>query len=138
MTDIETMLMAYLEEMDGRPVTWGIDDCSAWPAEWIRRATGHTIKLPRYSNRDEAHALIERSGSLHALWSDHLADAGFAETTEPRLGDVGVVDISQGQVGVVFGHAGLAFWRAEGNGAGGVRPFQPRTRYIAGIWSICG
>jgi hypothetical protein len=111
----EKTLATFLERFDGKPVEWGVDDCSAVAHLWLREL-GFDLAFPRYSSRDEAHALIAQAGSLASIWSDALADAGiFERAGQPAPGDIGIVDTRRfGQVGVIYGAGGICCWRKEG------------------------
>lgn len=125
-------LQAFLVEFDGKPVTWGVDDCSAWPALWVGRETGKPVRLPRYANEAEALALKERHG-LVALWDEALRDHPVYAAHDPRPGDVGIVQMSFGEVGMIFAHANYGLWRSEG----GTRPLGPiRQRTILKVWAL--
>ena len=52
------------------------------PAFFIRGA---------YESAEECRALLKREGGLVRLVSRSMADAGLTTTSEPRLGDVGIV-----------------------------------------------
>ncbi|MGH6862446.1 MAG: DUF6950 family protein, partial [Phyllobacterium sp.] len=125
-------LQAYVEATEGRPVKWGVDDCTSWVASWICAELG--VDLPRlpFASRDDAHRIIHHFGSLDAIWRDRLK--GYAnETSMPQLGDVGIVDTSRfGQVGVIFARDGHALWRA----AHGTALLTPRPSSLITAWAI--
>ena len=109
-------LRAYVEATKGKPVNWGVDDCSPWAAQWVADLTGRDIDWPVYSSEEEVVRIIEEAGSLLALWEPVTRSLGLqpiiALGDEPRLGDVGIVESSRGQVGGIFAAAGSFCWRA--------------------------
>lgn len=108
-------LEAFLRRHDGKPVKWGVDDCSACPHAWLRE-NSINARLPIYGSRDEAHRLIDAAGGLVSLWDDCLADAAiFQRHGGSRIGDIAVIDTRLlGPVGVICGEGGLCCWRKEG------------------------
>ncbi|MCF3933306.1 hypothetical protein L1787_07760 [Acuticoccus sp. M5D2P5] len=130
-------LRSACRALDDVPVTWGVDDCSAWPASWVAAITGRDVLWPAYANEDEARDLIAAAGGLDALWQDVAADCGLRRRVkgeEPRLGDVGLIRTTHHDVmvGVVFAHARIACWRHEA----GVRRLAVRHSAIVGIWEV--
>lgn len=130
MTTRADRLTAFLERFEGKPVVWGLDDCSAAPALWLAEETGIRVKLPDYATKEAAYAQIAKVGGLVNLWSARLElpeRIGF-----PHLGDVGVIDMRRtGPVGVIFGTSGVAFPRAEKGGWGMLVP-----RSYLKVWAI--
>lgn len=127
-------LSAHVDAVADKPVAWGVDDCSAWAADWIRRS-GFALVMPSYHSEAAARRLIAKAGGLQALWSGLAGQHGFAPTWSPVLGDVGLVvtrhpDGCEGVAGVIFAEGGYAFWRAEH----GVLLFRPRGFVAA--WSV--
>ncbi|MEQ1403827.1 hypothetical protein ABK249_02680 [Neorhizobium sp. Rsf11] len=134
MTDISDKLKAFLAEAEGAPMVWGESDCSTWPALWVERVRGIKIPLPKWSSRDEAHALMREAGSLAALWEEALGECGIFETGGPETGDVGVIlSHAHGQAGGIFIDGGYFAWRAEPQG---YRILRPRQNTIVKVWSI--
>jgi hypothetical protein len=125
-------LLAFLEEWQDKPIVWGESDCSAWPALWFRIATGDSVLLPAYSARGEAVRHIVRAGSLVALWRASLADtrAYEIEPEEARLGDVGVIEMSDGPKGFIFANAEFGYVKAEI----GILPLP--ARHIVAAWRV--
>lgn len=132
--DLEAELRAFVEEYDGKPVVYGVDDCAPFAGSWVERATGRNLRLPAYDSRDGGQALIRSAGGLLDLCDGLMADAGFGERYgDPLLGDVGILRTNAfGDVGGIFAHAGHFLWRhAEGVGI-----LVPRPRYILKVWAI--
>lgn len=123
-------LAAFLAAFDDAPVDWGKNDCSAAPALWVRQETGAAVVLPAYASREEALALKLAHG-LAALWGAALP--GFEERIGmPQLGDVGVIPTRRyGDIGVIFGAHGAAFWRREQGGWFGIVP-----RASVKVWAL--
>ncbi|WP_411033846.1 DUF6950 family protein [Shinella sp. BYT-45] len=131
--DLVEPLRAYIEAAQDAPMVWGVSDCSMWPAGWVESVHGRPISLPKWSSREEAHALIRKAGSLDALWAEALLPFhGVREAGVPDYGDVGIVETGRfGQVGGIFLHGGYFAWRAE---PAGVLFLMPRD--IVRVWSI--
>lgn len=71
---------------------------------------------------------IRRLGGFEAMVSGLMRDAGFVETSEPKIGDVGVVDSEQGQALAIRTQIG---WAVKGVNGFVVAPF-PHTK----AWSV--
>lgn len=131
---LRARLREHVHAAEGRPVTWGDDDCTMWAAHWFKRVHGVRLNLAVYSSREEAHALIAKAGSLVSLWSSALDGRLFERYGEPELGDVGVIESRLfGQVGGIFGDDGTFFWRSER----GTALLRPRPTTIIKAWAIC-
>lgn len=131
----EQQLQAFVEAVEGKPVEWGVDDCTSWCAAWVRDLTGRDVPFSAfYATLDEAHALIDEAGGLDVLWTEALAQADiFSTPYPPQLGDVGIVNTSRfGNVGVIFAQDGIALWRAEA----GTGLLRPRARDIVKVWPL--
>lgn len=131
MTTRAERLQAFVKASESEPVVWGTTDCCAWPAQWVKDEAGRTLALPAYKSRDEAQALIKAAGSLIAVIAPVMADAGFATTDFPVLGDVGVIALSDRDVGVIFAEGGYAVWRGEPRGSAFIKP-----RNVLAAWTI--
>lgn len=135
--DRADQLQAFVQAVEGKPVEWGRDDCTAWCAAWIREATGKEVPfLGSYDSLDQAHELIDAAGGLDALWSQALARVGMYSTpyvNDTQLGDIGIVNTSRfGPVGVIFSDDGIALWRADN----GTALLRPRRRDIFKVWEL--
>lgn len=129
------LLQAHIAAVEGKPVEWGVSDCTAWAASWVLVATGKTVpRLGAYASLEEAHTLIDAAGGLDVLWTQAMAQIGiFATPYDPVLGDVGVVNTTSfGPVGVIFAQDGVALWRAET----GTALLRPRSRDIVKVWAL--
>lgn len=104
-------LLAHIESIAGVAPEWGASDCTSWPARWVERERGVKLAIPDYADEEGARALA--SGGLDALWRSVLGGAGIYETGDPQMGDVGVVRMSFGAVGCIFGERGIAFVRGR-------------------------
>lgn len=93
-------LQAYLLAAMGRPFARPHDDCCALVADWIVQRTGIDPAAGfrgAYSDLRGALRLIRGAGGFLSMWRLHMTLAGFDETTEPTVGDVGVVRDRAGQ-----------------------------------------
>lgn len=130
-------LRAFLDELQSKPVEWGVSDCSAAPARWVEHETGVCLGLPSYRSREEAHALIAAVGGLDRLWSEYLAPAGlFERIGAPELGDVAVVDTRRyGQIGGICAAGGILLIRKDAGETGGWKPFGPVRQFVK-VWAV--
>lgn len=134
-------LRATVAAVKDRPVTWGVDDCTTWPAQWTVDVTGRTLpQWPDYASEAEARALIDAAGGLVPLWDEAARALRVPVRHEaPEPGDVGVILTGRhGPVGVIFGHGGVAFWRsssADGT-RGGVHALTPRRVTLVRAWAV--
>lgn len=131
---VQERLAAFLDRYSGKPVEWGVDDCSAVFVPWLAEFGVH-VDLPRYDSREGAHALIARHGGLVETWDALLSGTGAGQRFgTPEVGDIGIVAMSSStSVGVIFAAGGLALWRAD---KGGFKAFSPRSRYIEKVWAV--
>ena len=130
--DRATNLQAYVDAVAGKPVAYGVDDCTMWSARWVERVTGFPVPTRPYRSKSEALALIAAAGGLVNIWTDALDAIGIFERYDmPRLGDVGIIDTHLfGQVGVIVADGGFVLWRATE----GVSVLRPRK--FVKVWSI--
>ena len=124
---------------DQKPVVWGLDDCCAWPAQWLKVCGVGGVALPDYSTPLEALRLIRKAGSLVDLCRDGLENTSLMEADpayeDPAPGDVGVIlsaTAQCGAVGVIFLNHGIAAWRSER----GFRTLHPRRNTIQAFWKV--
>jgi hypothetical protein len=123
-------LRDYIESAG--PVVWGESDCCAFPAKWIERVTGKRVPYPKYTTREEAHTLMAKSGgSLVRLCERWLAPLNLPLAIDPQLGDVGVIRLSDKDVGVIFCQGGIAAWRCEQQGVAFIRPYN-----VLAAWAV--
>lgn len=113
------------------PVVWGESDCCSWPAKWVEREIGKAVALPRYTTQQEAHALIAAAGGLARLAAQVLAPLNLASVTTPSLGDIGVIALSDRDMGVIFCASGHAALRKDKGGVLFIRP----TKILA-AWAV--
>lgn len=121
-------LKALVEDLKGKPCVYGQDDCSLICAQWIADVTGRSFDWPVYSSREDAERIIEEAGGLVAVWTPIAWQLGLEERhlypgEAPEIGDVGIIETSQGPVGGIFLTNGTFLWRAER----GVRMVGVRT-----------
>lgn len=126
-------LRVFLEEENGKPSVWGRSDCSATPCMWLRRL-GHDVRLPAYSSKDEARAIVARHGSLVAAWDHFLAGTEIGERIgDPVLGDIAVIDTRlHGQIGGILAQGGILAIRRD---EGGFAWFGPARRFEK-VWAV--
>lgn len=80
------MLGSYLKAAAAMPWKPAEHDCTAFPARWA------SIPLVPYSTDEEGQALIAEAGGLLPLWSGVIGDR-LRRVTEPRAGDVGIINV---------------------------------------------
>lgn len=126
-------LRAYCDGFAGKPIEWGVDDCSPFAAQWLANETGRHVPIPDYDSREGARAIIEAEGGLPAIWERMAAGAGLVECAElpPPVGSVGLIQTRlRGPVGGVFLFGGIFLWRHES----GVRIMPARPNTIIKAW----
>lgn len=127
-------LFDLIDELEGKPVEWGVNDCTMFAARWFERVHGCALDLAPYDSEATARALIAEAGTLADLWTAALDGHLPEQYGEPEFGDVGVIESRLfGQVGGVFGDDGVFFWRAEK----GTALLRPRPKTIVKVWAIC-
>lgn len=126
------LFMSFIEEWQDKESVWGVSDCSAWPALWVEVATGQKVPLPAYETRGEAARLIAKAGGLVALWRAALAETRAYEIDieDVSCGDVGILDMSDCQRGVIFANHQFGYVKAETGIA-----VAPVMR-VAAVWRI--
>lgn len=124
-------LRAYVDAAQTEPLVWGKSDCSAWPAAWVAQETGRKVPLPPYGSRADAHAIIGKAGGLVNVWSAMAQQVGLLTTPQPVLGDVGVVALSDRDIGGIFAHDGILYVRTDAGRVIGLRP-----KKILAAWSL--
>ena len=127
------MLGALVEGLKGKPCTYGVDDCSMLPAQWVADVTGREIDWPAYASREEAERMIDAAGGLVNVWLPVVRSLGLVERFDvPEIGDIGIIETSQGHVGGIWLHARTFIWRAEM----GVRVLGVRPHRIVKVWQV--
>ncbi len=92
-------LAAFLRAGGARPFAWGVQDCCLWAADWVRLATGRDPAAgwrDHYRSALGAARIVARRGGFEAHVAACLAGAGLSETSDPRPGDVGIVELANG------------------------------------------
>lgn len=80
------------------------DDCTTFCATWASELTGTDPAEDlrgTYRDGDGAHLILNKAGGIVPFMAGRLLAAGFAPTTAPMDGDIGVV---RAPVGVGEGH----------------------------------
>lgn len=124
-------LKDFVEGIAGQGVTWGVDDCSAWPCAWIEKRLGCTIDRPIANDSDDALRIIKQHGGLVELWQFIVSEL-LMPTYAPKSGDVGVVALSSGAIGCIFRSPDSAFIRTES----GARVLTVFPRHIKAAWAV--
>lgn len=137
--DESERILAFAEEaLVGKPVEWGEDDCSTFPAKYLA-SRGVPIEIPAYGSEAEAQAVVERYGTLADVWTAIADRSGLREVPIEmrRAGDVGVIRVSTlgqshgGQIGGIFLKYGLLLLIRTEDGA---RMISPREATIVKVW----
>ncbi|WP_174804340.1 DUF6950 family protein [Martelella limonii] len=126
----------WIAQWSETPITWGVDDCSAFAALWIKDARGIDVPLPQWSSRKEAKRLIAEAGSLYALWQEALAKSHIYEIPihRVRTGDVGILNTTiSGPVGGIFFAYGGGFASRFNDG---VKRLPVRPANVIAAWSV--
>lgn len=88
-------LSAFLRAMGRATFAWGSCDCSLVAADWcrVRRGVDPAASLRgRYSTALGAMRHVRRLGGFEAMARGLMANAGFATTSAPGVGDIGLVE----------------------------------------------
>ncbi len=129
-----SLLSAYVARAAAQTWEWGRADCTLWPADWVREATGIDPAARirgLYADGAGARRIIRAAGGLPALIGAEMKHHGFRGTTAPQAGDVGIVHVTDRKIigairlprwWVAFGASGLiggdfepvACWRILG------------------------
>jgi hypothetical protein len=109
--------------MGAQPFQWGVSDCCLAPSDWMLAKRGVDPAAPlrgQYSTMRGALRHIRRRGGFEAMVCKLMEEAGFSETTDPKPGDVGVVDSEQGMALAIRTAVG---WAVKGENGFVVAPF---------------
>lgn len=109
------LLAAFLRASLREPFVWGERDCALWAANWIleRRGIDPAASLRgRYGTALGCARIAKAHGGIAGHAASLLDAAGFAETTDPKPGDVGVIETPVGQAVVIRTERGWA-WKAK-------------------------
>ena len=96
-----TAFLAQAEAKRFQPGTW---DCCLMVADWVKENTGIDGAAPwrgRYATRIGFLRHLKAGGGVEGVVSRGAAVAGLSETEEPQRGDIGVIDVGQGQTGAI-------------------------------------
>lgn len=81
----------YLNAQGARRFVWGVSDCVQFGLGWAREATGRPLApFCSYGSRAEAKRALESRGGLERVVRDWMAQNGFAPTSDPDHGDIGL------------------------------------------------
>lgn len=119
-------LTRFIEERRAAPFVWGSNDCCLFAADWVLRCTGVDLAATfrgTYSSPLVAHRIINESGGIETLWSEHAEKMGAKRIPSAQAwrGDVAIRDGGKGDcLGVVVGtqaafvsESGLLFYPVE-------------------------
>lgn len=97
-------LQSFVARYHEKPIEWGVDDCSMWPALWVQSELGVVLDTPDVSGRQEAFRHLKRSGGIDPVWDAILDKAGIQQGYgDPCLGDVGLIETrATGTIGAIF------------------------------------
>lgn len=124
-TDIT--LPAYLARVAPEPFDMGQMDCARFVAGWVEEITGRNPGAGHDYTAGDVAAIIRKAGGLRALGRKLAGQIpGLIETDRPRLNDVGVVRLPNGQTvfGICTGRAGMEWAVKTGDGVF-IGPAQP-------------
>lgn len=105
--DIKAFILLPREwRWGGLPVETNIagEDCTTFAASWVLEATGRDPAASlrgTYSTAEGAEDILRAYGGAEGLVEDKLSRLGFARTSEPVDGDVGIVRATVGMDGSV-------------------------------------
>lgn len=88
-------LVAHLQAGASTPFEWGSADCTTFVCDWIQAVRGRDPDAEfrgRYRTARGANLHLRRGGGLVVLARRCFSEIGMSETTDPRPGDVGVVE----------------------------------------------
>ncbi|WP_342163082.1 DUF6950 family protein [Methylobacterium sp. SD21] len=108
-------MIAFLRQAAREPFVWGVSDCALFMADWVRIARGMDPAASlrgRYRCHLGAARHIRRLGGIEAMGRALAAQAGLAETNDPRAGDIGLV--SDPLAGPLFAVRTAIGWAAKG------------------------
>jgi hypothetical protein len=84
----------YLGACWRTPWAWGVMDCCQFGGGWVRSKTGRD-PLHAFNYRSAIHArrLVIQGGGLVKMVDEAMGSVGFARTTAPDHGDLGVIPV---------------------------------------------
>lgn len=90
------VLLNFLRAAARQPFRWGEFDCCLFFADWIELRCGIDPAFDlrgMYSTEREMRRLVKARGGIMRLVGESVARAGYLPTTQPMLGDIGLVRI---------------------------------------------
>ncbi|ACL60532.1 DUF6950 family protein [Methylobacterium nodulans] len=129
--DTAVLLVDHLRAGSRTPFAWGTCDCALWAADWVKARCGIDPAgglRGRYRTAIGAGRHIRRLGGFVAQVRGLMASAGFAETREPAIGDVAVVDTPVGPALAIRTRTG---WAAKAERGVICAPFP-----VLAAWSL--
>ena len=106
-------LREFCKSFEDADFTWGENDCTLWVALWLQQESGVELDLPEYRSESEARDIINSAGGLNFLWASALAENGIKEKYPPEVGDIGIVQFGESQIGCIFASGNIAVVRSE-------------------------
>jgi hypothetical protein len=92
-------LPAFIRDGASKPFDWTRCNCAFWVCDWIKLVSGidpmESLRK-QFRNGAEFRGHVRRCGGNEVLARNMGASAGFTETTEPKVGDVGLVHSHEG------------------------------------------
>lgn len=130
-------LRKFCADVEGKPVVWGSDDCSMWPAMWAVSESGREANWPVYDSKEGAHAVVEKEGGLAEVWARLAFELRLEECFEPILpvGSIAVVNLDYAghrQIGCIFAFGNVGSFRTDV----GRRTWGVRSRSIVRAWAM--
>lgn len=109
------LLSAFLLRGAVSPFVWGASDCCLWASDWVALCRGRDPAASlrgRYRTQRGAAMALARRGGMDAVVASLAAAAGLPPTTEPMVGDIGLIDTMRGRVLAVRVSMGWA-WKGD-------------------------
>ena len=102
-------LSAFLKAASSRSFEWGQHDCLSWLGEWVAvRHGANPAKSFTYSTARGALRIIRQHGSMAGVVRAAIEPMGFAETDDPKGGDIVIVNAPEGLLGGIVAGSYIA------------------------------
>lgn len=128
-------LPPFIAAAGKRPFTWGSWDCLMWLAEWVRERRGvdpGAGHRRRYSNALGAARIVARAGGMVAHVDSCVLSLGIERLSDPRAGDIAVVDGPDGEIGALVLGSGSTVSLSDA----GTLIVPVRVRPILAAWRV--